>query len=343
MRVFDPYDDVVTELDADRRTVAQLRDALAPIEFDHPIEAVVTAEPTAAVVVVGRGGRRILVKAAAAVAIVAGMIASNLGDHTDNVASAEWTPQSQPVTDLERAQIESACDSTARPPEADPAGTVTVPEIDDPGSDLPVPALALDPRFDGALIDRRGDIAAVVATTADVSLECAARFVDGEWYAFATGVGWGGETTHPTVSSAWGGDAEITMISGLAPNATSVEIDAPTSCPGPPPSSTAATYCGCRHRTRGNATRRSPYDRSTPTAPCSPPSKSASTLPHADRRDPAHWKRRRAQPREYVVRHRPSRLLHLRCVDATHPDPRQRMGEADRGRAPSTHPGKRGH
>ncbi len=235
MTTFDPYDDVVTELDdADQQTVTELRDGLTPIEFHHPIHAIVNAEP-ATTIVSARRRRPTILKAAAALAIVAGMIASNLGDNHSNAASAEWTPQTQPVTDLERTQIETACESLARPPDPDETVTVTVPEIGDPGSDLPVPALVLDPSFDGALIDRRGDIAAVIATTADASLECAARLVDGEWNPFSAGASWGGDTARPMLSSAYGGDAEITMISGLAPNATSVEIDAPDIMSGTAP------------------------------------------------------------------------------------------------------------
>ena len=224
MKTSDPYDDVLTELDDENaRTVTQLRETLGSIKFNYPVEAVVTAQPN--IVDGQRGYRWYLAAAAVAAAIVTGVVVSNLGGQTKNVALAEWTPQPQPLTIMERSQIEAACETATHPPSASPGRTVA--DIDDPGSDLAVPDLAVDPNFDGALIDRRGNIAAVVATTADANLTCAAHFSNGEWHAFAAGVGWGGKSTHPTASRAWGGDLEITMISGLALDATSIEIDAP--------------------------------------------------------------------------------------------------------------------
>lgn len=226
MRTFDRYHDVLAEVDGDdERTVGELRQALASVEFDHPIAAITDeANPARR-----RGNRWYLAAAAVTTVIVTGVVVSNIGGSTENVAFAEWTYLPQAVTDLERAQIEAACDSAAQPPSDAPTGTVA--ESGDAGSAVAVPELAEHPSFEAGLIDRRGNIAAVVATSDEVVLDCAAHFSNGEWYAFAAGVGWGGDSAGPTVSRAWSrawnGNVEITMISGLAPGATSVEIDAP--------------------------------------------------------------------------------------------------------------------
>lgn len=224
MKMSDPYDDVLVELDGDdERTVAQLRGALGSIEFGYPLDAVVAVQVSS--VGAMHRHRRYLAAATVAAAIATGMVVTNFGAPTESIAFAEWVPEPQALDEVERAQIISACDAVARPPAESPVNTVI--EIGDPGSDLAVPDLALNPSFGGALIDRRGDIAAVVASTADVRLDCAVHFLNGKWYAFATAVGWGGDSMDPAVGSAWGGDVEITMISGIAAEAASVEIDAP--------------------------------------------------------------------------------------------------------------------
>lgn len=119
-----------------------------------------------------------------------------------NIAFADWVPTPQAVSPTEQAAIVTACN--------------------DSGAEFEVPSP------DGALIDRRGSIAALTADNGDARLTCAAHLLDGTWYAFGTAADQGGDLMQPALMRGSNSDgAEINVVDGFAPGAVTVEVDAP--------------------------------------------------------------------------------------------------------------------
>ena len=137
-----------------------------------------------------------------AAALAALLVITLPSNDQSNIALAEWTPTPQPVSIDQQNAILDAC------------GQIQ-------------PEFAA-PLTDGVLVDRRGDIAAVSAMSGDTRLACAARLADGIWSSFAGGSGTGDDPGRPSLMQAWNVDgAEINVVDGSAPNAVTVEVDAP--------------------------------------------------------------------------------------------------------------------
>ena len=196
--------DVLTDLDADDATTAEALQALfADVTLDRSLDSVIPTESA------HTGRRKWLMLTAAAVAcgVVGGAIIVGTGGGEKNLAFAEWTPIPVPVSAADRAAIEAACEESLA--SHDDAG---FPEA---------------PQLDGAVIDLRGNIAAVSLRQDDLELECAAqRRVDG-WMSFASGMGIGDGDGRPSLMRAFNSDAEINLASGFAPRAVSVEVEIP--------------------------------------------------------------------------------------------------------------------
>lgn len=143
----------------------------------------------------------ILGAASVAAALIALFVATLPGGERSNIAFAEWVSAPQPVSPTERAAIETTC------------ADIT------PGFEgLP---------SNGALIDRRGSIAALTADNGDDRLTCAVYLADGTWHRFGAAVEQGGDPLQPGLMRGSGSDAEINVVVGFAPDAVTVEVDAP--------------------------------------------------------------------------------------------------------------------
>src|SRR5690606_18641190 len=126
------------------------RAALDSVEFDRLVETVIATEPRR----LRRGLGWYGAAAAVAAVVVTGVVVGLPDGSRQNLAFAEWSPGPQALTDVERAAIEAACAAATGWPDEP---VTTVPEIGDAGTGTAeVPALALNPDFAGALIDRRG-------------------------------------------------------------------------------------------------------------------------------------------------------------------------------------------
>ena len=149
-----------------------------------------------------------------AAALAALLIITLPSNDQSNIALAEWTPTPQQVSIEDQTAITDAC------------GQIQ-------------PEFAA-PLTDGVLVDRRGDIAAVSAISGDTRLSCATRLVDGTWSQFASSAEGDGDLGTPQLMQAWNVDgAEINIVDGFAPDAVTVEVDAPNL-----PTSTATAVDG---------------------------------------------------------------------------------------------------
>ena len=209
MNRFDENPGGVDELDPiDARTAAELRAAFDAIVMDRDVRTV-AVDPGDA-----HSRRRAgwyLGAAAAAAAVVGVVVVTDVGSQRTNRAVAEWSPTPVPVSPEDRAAIVAACETAA--------DMTRIPDA------VEIEGVPMQPQFDGALIDMRGAIAAVVASTDDLMLVCSAyHSPDIGWYALGGGAGTGAAPLAPTASSVSNDDASLATVSGAAPDAVTVEF-----------------------------------------------------------------------------------------------------------------------
>ena len=148
-------------------------------------------------------GRWSLIGAGSVAAALAALLVITLpSNDQSNIALAEWTPTPQPVSIDEQTAILDACG------QSQPEFTA--------------------PLTDGVLVDRRGAFAAATGISNDTRLVCTARLDDGTWSPMGTSVESGGDLDSPGFDQSWQDDgAEVTVVTGVASDAVTVEVDAP--------------------------------------------------------------------------------------------------------------------
>ncbi len=210
MNLHEPANDVITELDPDdAATVVALRELLAGVTLDRPVDEIIGRTAARS----SRSRWMLLAAAAVACGVAGGVILTGTGGGPSNIALAEWTATPVPVTAGDRAAVEATCEQAVAASGREAAGS-RLPDA---------------PQFDGALIDQRGALAAVVRRDASIDLTCTVHRKQGRWELLAATIGAGSDPTQVAVTFVTNPDAVINIVHGAARGAAAVEVDIPDS------------------------------------------------------------------------------------------------------------------